>query len=270
MRFYVPWVSITAEAMKSRALVAALLLACAAHVHAAWQIASVSEESSAGAGLEHRHIALEDADTAESATLELALFSSKTATLRVVDNADGASDLARAMRANGCIAGVNGGYFDTNFAPLGLRIANGKAFARLIRARLLTGILLSTNDGVQILRVGEYGKSRRNPIAALQCGPLLVDGSRAVKGLEPTRLARRTFAVVAGDRAALGFCSDVSLAQLAQILSGVALADDFKVQRALNLDGGSSSAFWFRREKGGALSLPEEKTVRDFVGIVPK
>jgi hypothetical protein len=47
------------------------------------------------------------------------------------------------------------------------------------------------------------------------------------------------------------------------------LADDFRIERALNLDGGSSSAFWVAREST-AFSIPEQKTVRDFVGVVPK
>jgi hypothetical protein len=37
----------------------------------------------------------------------------------------------------------------------------------------------------------------------------------------------------------------------------------------LNLDGGSSSAFWFAGEHG-VLSISELKTVRDFVAVVPK
>ena len=47
------------------------------------------------------------------------------------------------------------------------------------------------------------------------------------------------------------------------------IAPDLKVQRALNLDGGSSSAFWFAGERG-AFSIPEQKSVRDFVAVVPK
>ena len=72
------------------------------------------------------------------------------------------------------------------------------------------------------------------------------------------------------DRVALGFCSEVSLAQLAEILGTRQFAGDFRIQRALNLDGGSSSAFWFARENGVPYSIPEEKTVRDFVGVVAK
>ena len=99
---------------------------------------------------------------------------------------------------------------------------------------------------------------------------MIVDLGNRVHGLEATHLARRTFAAVAaGDRAALGFCSNVTLADLSKILT-TQLAADFKIQRALNLDGGSSSAFWFKRRDGSAFSVSEEKDVRDFAGIVPR
>jgi hypothetical protein len=68
----------------------------------------------------------------------------------------------------------------------------------------------------------------------------------------------------------VGVCSGVSLAELAKMLATTSFADDLKIERALNLDGGSSSAFWFTRENGSAFSVPEQKPVRDFVGIVPK
>ena len=86
---------------------------------------------------------------------------------------------------------------------------------------------------------------------------------------ESTRPARRTFVSAGGDRLALGFCTQVSLGQLAAILTAPDVAKDLKIQRALNLDGGSSSAFWFADE-GKPFSIPEQKTVRDFVAIVPK
>jgi exopolysaccharide biosynthesis protein len=56
---------------------------------------------------------------------------------------------------------------------------------------------------------------------------------------------------------------------MGEILATARLTPDLKVQRALNLDGGSSSAFWFAGERG-LFSIPEQKTVRDFVVIVPK
>ena len=71
-------------------------------------------------------------------------------------------------------------------------------------------------------------------------------------------------------RALLGFCSEVSLADLANILATTSVTADLKIQRAINLDGGSSSAFWFARENGSVFSVPEQKPVRDFVGVLPK
>ena len=55
------------------------------------------------------------------------------------------------------------------------------------------------------------------------------------------------------------------LEQLGDILA----TPELKTRRALNLDGGSSSAFWFNGERG-VFSIAEQKTVRDFVIVTPK
>jgi uncharacterized protein YigE (DUF2233 family) len=218
----------------------------------------------------HRYVALENpaGDTAE---LELALMPAGKSdlSLRLIDNPDGSSDLAGAMVSNGCIAGVNGGYFDPEFLPMGLRIANGKVVRSLRRARLLTGILAAGSGSVKILRLSEYS-SHAKIITAVQCGPLLVDAGRPVVGLERTRLARRTFAVVGTGIFGIGVLSEVTLADAAAILSSIRLGENVPVSRALNLDGGSSSAFWLKRANGTVISQSELKTVRDFIGIAAK
>jgi hypothetical protein len=232
---------------------------------AAWIEKDSRSESSSAPGLIRRHVVLEDSDSGERANLEMALFSPKSCQLRVIDNPDGTSSLAEAIPAAKCLAGVNGGYFDPNFAPLGLRIVDGKMTARLVHARLLSGVLIFSEHSIQIVRAGEFSKKLK-PSAAVECGPFLVDRGQRVAGLEATRRARRTFAAIgSGDRAALGCCSEVSLAELSDILAGG--GGDFKVQRALNLDGGSSSGFWFKGKEGSVFSISEQKTVRDFVGI---
>ena len=253
----------------ARVKAALLFLAVAVTAHADWTIRSANSEPG-GAGIVHRHLVLEDSETNESATIDLALFSTKSCTLRVIDQpAPPRSDLAQAMREKGCLAGVNGGYFDPDYAPIGLLISDGKIIAPLQRAKLITGVLAASPREVKILRVHEFSRQQKFN-AAVQCGPFLVDLGRSVRGLEKTRTARRTFAAVGNvNRAALGFCSNVSLAELAKILATTRLADDFRIERALNLDGGSSSAFWVAHESG-AFSIPEQKTVRDFVGVVPK
>jgi uncharacterized protein YigE (DUF2233 family) len=234
-----------------------------------WTVASSQAERASGAGVEHRRVVLSESETGEKATLELSLFSSKGVAVRVIDNPTGADDLAAVMPRERGLAGVNGGYFDPANAPVGLLISDGKLIAPIRKARLLSGVMIVANGRMQLLRFAEYS-SRRNAVAALQCGPFLVDHGQLVAGLDDTRPARRTFIVTSGsDRAAIGFCSEVTLAQLGKILATPGLAADLKVQRALNLDGGSSSAFWFAGERG-PFSIPEQKTVRDFVVVAPK
>ena len=173
------------------------------------------------------------------------------------------------MARGNFLAGVNGGYFDPEYRPIGLLIVDGTIIAPFQKARLLSGVLSASPKRTQISRVGEFSVAQK-PDAAVECGPMIVDLGKSVRGLEATKLARRTFvAIGAGDKAALGFCSDVTLADLSNILA-TTLTSDFKIQRALNLDGGSSSAFWFKRANGSAFSIAEEKPVRDFVAIVPR
>jgi exopolysaccharide biosynthesis protein len=188
--------------------------------------------------------------------------------VRVVDNPNG-DDLASIMHSLRGLAGVNGGYFDPQNAPVGLLISEGKLIAPFRKAKLLSGVVVVTRSRVELLRSPEYSP-RKNASAALQCGPFLVDGGVAVPGLNNSRPARRTFFFTSGtDRAGLGFCSSVTLAELGEILATPRLAGDVKIQRGLNFDGGSSSAFWFSG-KDGALSIGEQKTVRNFVVIAPK
>jgi len=245
-----------------------LFLALAATAQADWTILSTASELGRD-GLLHRHVVLENPVGSERVTVDLAIFS-KSCTLRVLQNEGGADSLGEMMRHEKCLAGVNGGYFDENFAPLGLRIANGQMIAPLQRARLITGVLVASPRGVQIMRSREFSR-RLGVSAAIQCGPFLVDRGQPISGLNDSHLARRTFgATTGGSRALIGVCSAVSLAELAKILATTSLAEDLKIERALNLDGGSSSAFWFARENGNAFSISEQKSVRDFVGIVPK
>jgi exopolysaccharide biosynthesis protein len=246
-----------------------LLLLLAPLASAEWSVTSSETEKGSAAGIERRHVVLAEAETGGEAILDLALFSSKSATLRVADNPDGNEDLASVMRRTRGLAGVNGGYFDPQNAPVGLVISDGKLIAPLRKAKLLSGVLVAAKNRVELLRSAEYS-SRKSAANALQCGPFLVDGGAAVPGLNNTRPARRTFVLTSGpDRFALGFCSSVTLAQMGEILATAQLAPDLKVQRALNLDGGSSSAFWFAGQRG-AYSISEQKTVRNFVVVLPK
>jgi uncharacterized protein YigE (DUF2233 family) len=237
-------------------------------VQAEWKV--LSAESEAGrAGVEHRHVVVEDAAAGQHVAIDAAVFSAKSTALRVIDNRDGQS-LSAVMKREKCVCGVNGGYFDTEFKPIGLRVADGQTFSPLRRARLITGIELQSDRGIDVVRISEFSHAKKI-IAAIQAGPFLVEGSKRIRGLNNSQVARRTFAGIGtNDRAFLGVCSDVSLAELANIFATAPITADSKIRRAMNLDGGSSSAFWFAREDGSAFSIAGQKPVRDFVGILPK
>jgi len=237
---------------------------------AQWKQISSQSEPSLQRGLEHRYIVVEDSAAGDRASLELAVFSTKSCRVRIIDQPNEPRvDLEEIVSPGSFLAGVNGGYFDPDYKPIGLLIVDGTMIAPLQKARLLSGVLSASAKKVQISRVAEFSMSQK-PDAAVECGPMIVDLGKSVRGLESTRGARRTFAAVgAGDKAALGFCSDVTLADLSNILAAISIPD-FKIQRALNLDGGSSSAFWFKRANGSAFSIAEQKPVRDFVAIVPR
>ena len=253
---------------KLSAAVLALVVSSAAQ--AQWTQISSQSEPSPVRGLEHRYIVVEDSAAGDRASLELAVFSTKSCRLRVIDQANEPRvDLEEVMTRGNFLAAVNGGYFDPDYRPIGLLIVDATTIAPLQKARLLSGVLSGSAKKVQISRVAEFSMAQK-PDAAIECGPMIVDLGKSVRGLESTRTARRTFAAVgAGDKAVLGFCSDVTLADLSNILASISIPD-FKIQRALNLDGGSSSAFWYKRANGSAFSIAEQKPVRDFVAIVPK
>ncbi|HEU5312427.1 MAG TPA: hypothetical protein VFU08_01290, partial [Candidatus Udaeobacter sp.] len=107
-------------------------LALAAAAHADWTILSSASEPGRD-GVVHRHVVLEKAAGRGRITMDLAIFSTKSCTLRVLQN-EGTDSLVETMRIETCLAGVNGGYFDEKFAPIGLRIVNGQTIAPLQRA----------------------------------------------------------------------------------------------------------------------------------------
>ena len=212
---------------------------------------------------------LTESRTDKGATLDVALFSIKSVTLRVIDNPGGKDDLATAMSRENCLAGSNGGYFDLDDKPVGLLLSDGKLIAPLRKAPLLSGVLVASDGRIQLLRIAEYSPKRR-AVEALQCGPFLVDRSHPVPGLNNTKSARRTFFLSGDhDRAVLGVSSMTTLAELGKILATPEIVADLKVQRALNLDGGSSTGFWFATDSG-AFSISEQKIVRNFVAVIAK
>jgi len=236
---------------------------------AEWRLLATDQSAAASLG-RHVRVAAKESDTGERVQMHLAIFDLRKIRLRIIDQPNERGDLASAMSSGKCLAGVNGGYFEPDYQPVGLLISDGRTIAPFRRARLLSGVLSVANGHIRLQRASEFS-TKEKVSEAVQCGPFLVDHGKSVIGLDEAHSARRTFvAVGSANLLALGYASSISLAQLSRVLTVGKITDDFKIERAMNLDGGSSSAFWFASEVGAALSIAEGKYVRDFVAITTK
>ncbi len=203
-----------------------------------------------------------------SARLHVVTALVKTHAFAVMDDPENAYDLASAARKRGALAAVNGGYFRPDRTPLGLRVRQGRELHPIERARLLSGVISVTADRISLLRVGEF-KQTAALREAIQTGPFLVDGEKAVAGLNATKADPRTAVLTDGGvRIGLVSTSSLTLAQLGAILATPGVIPGAKVTRALNLDGGSSTGMWVGSEP--PFYRRELRDVRDFLAIVPR
>lgn len=245
-----------------------------------WKIEDQSPAQSADSPLVYERKVISQSGESgffSSKRIDLVWFNAMDFTFKVIDNGPLNQPvypgLAAAMQANGCIAGCNGGFFLQDHAPSGLMIAGGESTGRFGEGALLSGLLLSSgNRNPYLLRRAEYDGPKYKASDLVQAGPFLVDQGSPVKGLSPENSRRRTFAIHDGGKwFALGLSDAFTLAELGLILARTDFSPSRKIHRALNLDGGTSSGLYFERGKAGEpVQIEPFKTVRNFVGIVPR
>ncbi len=201
-------------------------------------------------------------------------FDAKGSKLLVLDEGDSGQrygSLERAMQAEGCVAGTNGGYFsaDRVSSPIGLVRHGGRRLHPLSTTGFtVAGVLYDTGRELKLERSARLSTPGSNIREAVQGGPFLVENGKRVSGLNATRSARRTF--VATDGAGnwcIGVSSSLTLDALARWLSSPGALGSFRVKAALNMDGGTSSAFWVKSPR---IHHPGIKPVRNYIGIAPR
>jgi exopolysaccharide biosynthesis protein len=176
-----------------------------------------------------------------------------------------ASAAGAASRLDG-VAAINGGYFQGDDSPVGLLVSSGQIIKTLKRARLLSGVFVVREGKPEIVRTNQLG-SLKGIRDAVQSGPFLLDGGQPVPGLDDTRVAARSFVFTTADnRIGLGVCRSVTLAQLAELLAAADIASAWRISRALNLDGGSSTDFFLRVGETD-FSSPGLVSVRDYLVV---
>lgn len=152
----------------------------------------------------------------------------------VVMGADRPKTAAALRQETRAAAAINGGFFDTDWRPLGLRIAGGKTLVGL-RPKVDWGVLVVRAHRAQIVHSRDF---RGDPgiETAIQAGPRLLVGGQALR-LKP-QSARRT--AVALDREGRFLTVIVTRhAASAQSMADWLARQGF--DSALMLDGGPSS-----------------------------
>ena len=203
--------------------------------------------------------------------LQLVVFDSRQFDLKVIDQPkdwSGGSLITDSMRGAAAVAGVNGGFFTPEFTPMGLMISEGKRTGAWQTGPLLSGAVVVTSH-LQLLWNSEVNVDEAREL--VQAGPRLVDSGQAVAGLDNRKRSTRTFiANDGGHQWLIGLAHDITLSELAELLTAPGIMPAFTVNRALNLDGGHSSALYYRTNDGREHTHPGWSTVRNYLGIVPR
>jgi uncharacterized protein YigE (DUF2233 family) len=205
-------------------------------------------------------------------TVRAVQWDDRQCALRVIDQpqASGGSNLlGEKMRSVRAIAGVNGGYFSKEFTPMGLVISSGKALSAYTSSSLISGMVL-VKKGRPRLVWNMENISSAGAQEALQAGPRLISQGQAIPGLNASRRAVRTFIATDGaHRWLLGTTDSITLAELPGVITAAGSALSQKIDRALNLDGGRSTALYVRHIDGTELIDPGWSTVRNYLAVVP-
>jgi hypothetical protein len=205
--------------------------------------------------------------------MQVVVFDSRQCVLKVIDQPTanaGGGVISQAMSYYRAVAGVNGGFFHPDFQPLGLLIADGRKYGSFVDNRLVSGAILVVSTEPYLVWNTEF-LGEQGVTDLIQSGPRLLDGGRPIDGLDRVKRAARTFVANDGKRTwAIGTVRSASLGGLADLLAAPGAIPGMQVDRALNLDGGRSSAFWARTASGREISRPGWSTVRNYLAVVPR
>ena len=215
---------------------------------------------------------------ASKVTLNLCAFSTKDYTLQVVDQGNNQearnyTNLRDAMEKNKCVAGVNGGFFGEDFKALGGVWQNGQrvsTYSNSSRKGLTSGVIWSGTGGIHIVRRENFNPNS-GVKQGIQTGPMLISKGTTVSGLSNERPRPRSFVLTDWKgNWMLGTSSSVTLAALSEILNSSKVFHEMEINRAINLDGGRSTAFYLKQDNGKVTYNQEWARVRNFIGIIPK
>jgi hypothetical protein len=205
-------------------------------------------------------------------------FDSRTHSLLVIDQAKGPGseyfDSKQVANSHQALLAINAGFFTPEGSPLGLVISQGKRSGTWNSASSLgTGIYRIDPSGRASISRRSSLSTVSNSTELLQAGPLLIENSQAIRGLETTKSAMRSILLHdGGHRWWIGITSPCTLAQLSQALDSGS-PTHWNISHALNLDGGrSTDLFVSSKIPGGNFQKKNlmNRQVRNFLILKPK
>ena len=168
--------------------------------------------------------------------------------LTLLPNFPAPQSFAAVVEKNTCSAAINGGFYDQGYTSLGWFVANGETLTAARPSALFNAYLTVSADGET--RIGQASTPAHY---GLQAGPLLFwDGQELPLRIREDEPARRSvIATSSTGRTILlsVFSSDQVfegpyLADLPAVLSRINQKESLAITSAMNLDGGSASAFF--------------------------
>lgn len=212
-------------------------------------------------------------------TLSMVSFDNRSHQLRVADQQNGLGSrwntAQEAAATYGGLAAINGGFFTPEGKPLGLLVETGSRRGHLNRSSLGAGVFVSNKSQAAIIRRETYQKTAGswNAYNLLQTGPMLAENFRRISGLSKKSSRPRSFIAWDGkNHWAIGYTSECTLAQLAKALAGKSPAG-FKIETAVNLDGGRSSDLWVGNQVSGGGKTHRgflNKPVRNYLVLITR
>jgi len=169
------------------------------------------------------------------------------------------------IRTDGCSQLINGGFYDKSNQPLGWIVSGGEEKSHQLKSQLLNGFVGVGGDGEMWMASEKVSDEVR---LGLQSGPMLVEDGEVLPLSIANDEGRRRSVAILTTEGKLGFVTIFKqnsllmgpyLEQLPEIAEALAEKLGIKVWAAMNLDGGTASAFW-----DGKLLLEEAKEIGSY------
>lgn len=200
-------------------------------------------------------------------TLRLYKVDLKKNKLKVVQASDyqtNALSLKDFVAKSGALIGVNAGFFDPEFKPLGLIVREGIQLNPLKPVSWWSVFSIDKSDTPNVTHATEFQGSSSVDLA-VESGPrLVIDGNPVTS--KPNVSAKTFVGVTPENEVVIGVTEScvVDTTELAQIL-----AKEVKLKHALNFDGGSSTQL-YAKVNSYEKDLPGFSPVANGLVVLPK